>query len=110
MLDSPSFDNLNVQEVLELVESGKYTPEEAIEIERQGKGRRTLIEALERLKISSQDDASQESADKSKAKKITVTLLKNIKYKGQRYKIGETIEINEEYYDRFIAAKIIEGD
>lgn len=51
----------------------------------------------------------KEEKQTRKPKANKVTLLKNIKYKEQRYKIGEEIEIDEKDREAFVKAGIIEG-
>lgn len=110
MSDKSTLAELNVQEVLELVENGEYTPEEAIEIEQSGKRRRTIIETLEKL-IDEQNESQDEiEVDPQAKQKEKVVLLKNIKYNTDRFKIGEEIEVDLEDMASFIKAGIIAGD
>lgn len=55
------------------------------------------------------DEQKQEEKQTRKPKTQKVKLLKNIKYKGKRYKIGEEIEIDAKDEEAFIKAGIIEG-
>lgn len=116
-----AFADLTVEQVLELVNAGEYTPEEAVEIEKQGKNRSTLIAELEKLSQPPNGDpgdggdgsapASEPEKQKpKKARKEKVKLLKNIKYNRQRYKIGQEIEIDPSEREAFVKAEIIEGD
>ncbi|MDQ0175995.1 DUF7210 family protein [Bacillus chungangensis] len=43
----------------------------------------------------------------SKNKQLTVTLIRNIKYRGQRYKSGDTLKISQEDYDVFLEDGVI---
>lgn len=54
-------------------------------------------------------EEAREEKQTRKPKASKVTLLKNIKYNTQRYKIGEEIEVDEEDRKAFIKAGIIEG-
>lgn len=51
----------------------------------------------------------REEKQTRKPKASKVTLLKNIKYNKQRYKIGEEIEIDEKDREAFVKSEIIEG-
>lgn len=51
----------------------------------------------------------KEEKQTRKPKASKATLLKNIKYNKQRYKIGEEIEVDEEDRKAFVKAGIIEG-
>lgn len=112
-----------IEQVLEAVEKGDLTAEEALENEKAGKNRSTLIEQLESM-ISDEPDLEdeteadedkeqneeQEQKKKRKPKKARVKLLKNIKYNTSRYKIGEEIEIDAGDKESFIKAGIIAGE
>lgn len=103
MGEQKAFEDLSIEEVLALVESGEYTPEQALDIERQGKGRKTLIAALQKMVIP--DDPVTEDQNESK-----VRLLKNIKYKRKWYSIGQEIEVDDKVREAFVKAGIIEGE
>lgn len=45
----------------------------------------------------------------SRKTKQKVQLLKNIKYNGQRYKIGDEIDVEAKDLDSFVKAGIIKG-
>lgn len=104
MNENKSLADLSVEEVLEMVESGVCTPAEALELEKQGKNRKTLVNALEKM-VGTAD--TQENGVESQ--KTMVTLIKNIKHHNKRYKIGEQIEIEEMDFDSFVKAGIIKG-
>lgn len=55
------------------------------------------------------DEQKQKEKGASKPKSHKVTLLKNIKYNTDRYKIGEEIEIDPKDSEAFLKAGIIEG-
>lgn len=55
------------------------------------------------------DERRQDEKPSRKPKTQKVRLLKNIKYNGKRYKIGEEIEIDGKDEDTFVKAGIIEG-
>lgn len=108
-----NFENLKVEEVLELVANGEITAEEAIEIEKQGKNRTTLIKELTELlndDVDSSDVADNEQEGDTSAERTIVTLNKNIKYNGQRFKVGEQIEINSNDVESFIKLGVIAGE
>jgi len=52
------------------------------------------------------DVQGEKQQRKSKQK---VRLLKNIKYNGQRYKIGDEIDVEAKDLDSFVKAGIIKG-
>lgn len=54
-------------------------------------------------------EQKQEEKQTRKPKTQKVTLLKNIKYHGKRYKIGEEIEIDSKDEEAFVKAGIIKG-
>lgn len=105
MEEQKSFENLSIDEVMCLVSSGQVTPEEAIEIEAQGKNRKTLIGALGKLIGDDNEKTEEQKPETNK-----VNLLQNIKYKGERYQIGEEIEIDPKDRESFIKAGIIAGE
>lgn len=119
-----SFENMTVEQVLELVSAGKYSAEEAISVEEQGKNRVTLINTLkdmlpdpdaeqaepEQRKTGEQEQEPEVSeAEQEEPKSCVVTIYKNIKYNRRRYKIGEKIEIDVKDRDNFVKAGIIKG-
>lgn len=55
------FEDLGVHEILELVEKGEIAVEEALKKERQGKQRKTLLDALEKItrKLSGAGDKKE---------------------------------------------------
>lgn len=105
-MEVQSFDHLNADDVLGLVESGKVTAEDAISIEQQGKNRKTLVSALEKLITKPHD--SEDKNNNGSEKEPKVTLQKNIKYLGKWHFIGDEIKIDEKDYDAFVKAGIIE--
>ncbi|HZG16960.1 MAG TPA: hypothetical protein VE710_18370 [Candidatus Bathyarchaeia archaeon] len=105
MNENKSLDDMSVEEVLEMVESGACTAAEALELEKQGKNRKTLVNALEKLVVDSGGESATDGLKESKAK---VTLLKYVKYKGIWYNIGQEIEVEEKDLQSFAKAGIIE--
>lgn len=102
--EQKTFEQLGVEEVLELVKSGQMTAQEAIEIEQKGKNRKTLVGALVKMLESDESENEDQQTETNK-----VRLLKNIKYKRQWHYIGEEIEIEADDRKAFVKAGIIEG-
>jgi hypothetical protein len=108
--EQKTFENMSIDEVMTLIENEEITAQEALEIERQGKNRKTLIGLLEKmLGDPGKDPANDESKSEPKPEKMKVKLLKNIKYNKDRYKIGEEIEIDSKDEEAFVKAGIIKG-
>lgn len=108
------YKNLTVEEVLEAVRNGEISAEEVLEIEKQGKARRTLVEALEEI-ISgkSTDDEFQEppqdqTLEDPEETLITVEFNKNVKLGTDLFKTGDKIDVNEGLYETLVNAKVIE--
>ncbi|WP_019123695.1 hypothetical protein [Brevibacillus massiliensis] len=55
------------------------------------------------------DEQKQEEKQTRKPKAQKVKLLKNIKYHGKRYAIGEEIEIDSKDEEAFVKSGIIKG-
>lgn len=91
-------ENMTVEEVLERVENGDITAEEALQAEQQGKNRKQLVKALQKL-VGVEGDGE--------TSKVTVFLLKNIKYNKERFKAGEEIEIAQKDVESFVKNGII---
>lgn len=53
---------------------------------------------------------TQEEKQTRKPRATKVTLLKNVKHKGEYYKIGEQIDIDPKDKDSFIKSGIIKGE
>ncbi|MGG4449646.1 hypothetical protein [Brevibacillus porteri] len=102
------FDEQSIQEVVELVERGEITAKEALEIEKQGKNRKTLLNILERMIETTDRDSDDSEKQNQENQKLSVTLLKNIKYKRKWHKIGDEIEIDAGDRESLIRAEIIE--
>lgn len=105
-----NLDHYTVEEVLRMVEDGELSAEQAFELESAGKARRTLLTQLKSM-IESIPDVESEGEQESpqQERRIKVTLLKNIKYNRDRYKIGQEIEIDPKDVEPFIKAGIIKG-
>lgn len=109
-----NFEKFKVEEVLELVNSGEITAKKAIELEKQGKNRTTLIKELTEL-LENKDESPEEESNEQHDEKIVsdskkITLVKNIKYNGQRYKVRQEIEINSNDVESFIKLGVIAGE
>lgn len=102
------FDERSIQEVVELVERGEITAQEALETEKQGKNRKTLLNILEKMIGTTDHETDDSKKQNQENQKLSVTLLKNIKYKRKWYKIGDEIEIDSGDREAFIRAEIIE--
>lgn len=106
MANDINLKELTIEEVIEAVEAGELSVAEALEKEAAGKNRTTLIEQLQEIaQEDPETDSDQDQTDKSK-----VSLLKNIKYKGERHKIGDEIEVSAKDKDVFADKGIIKGD
>jgi len=103
------FKSLTVDEVLLAVQNGDISAEEALAIENQGKGRKTLIEALGALTdYSSINEKDSETVDQQS---ITIKFIENVKVGTSLFKAGEELEVTEKQLDEFVKAKVIEiGD
>ncbi|MGG3625526.1 hypothetical protein ABES25_18465 [Bacillus gobiensis] len=53
---------------------------------------------------SAQDDAKEQS----KSKRTRVTFTKNVNFKGDRYKKGDSLLLEKEKVDQFMEAGVIE--
>jgi len=111
------YKNLTVDEVLEAVENGAISAEQALEYEKQGKARKTLVEALEELVNANQStgdetlEPSSETIPEEEQSFITVKLIENVKLGRDLYKAGDKLGVDEEVYETLIKAKVIEiGD
>jgi len=122
------YEDLTVNEVHELVESGDLSAKDALGNEIDTKKRTTLIERLQQMMVDNAgdglaipDDVVEEDQEETKEVEeeentqetggsVSCVLLKNIKYQGQRFKIGQTISIDANEVDAFVKAKIIKGD
>lgn len=94
-----SFEDLTIDEVTELVSSGRITALEALEAEKQGKNRSTLISALEKLV----------KPPETQSKTVKVVFTANTKHNSKRYVFGQTAEVFLEDFDILQAAKVIKA-
>jgi len=89
---------------------------------RRGRKQKEELQDMAPEQVTDQDfeQAVEQVTDQAKRQKQTacskkpasltkVVLLKNIKYKGKRYKIGQTIEIDAKMKSRFVQAGIVRG-
>lgn len=106
MANDINLKELTIDEVMEAVEAGNLTVTEALEKEAVGKNRSTLIERLQ----EKNEIVTENNRDQDHPNEFLVTLLKNIKFKGKRYKIGDEIEVSAKDKDTFVDAGIIDGD
>lgn len=104
---------LSIEGVLLKVESGEITPDAALEAEKQGQNRKTLIAQLERM-VEQQSDESQGSEQTPDApatndeQGITkAVFLKNVKHNKTLYKTGQKVELSQEDYEILLAANVI---
>src|SRR5690606_32121515 len=93
-----AFDDLSIDQVLELIENGEVTAEEALDIEMQGKNRKTLILALEKM---IEPDPPEEPET------VKVIFVRNTKHNRTLYQVGQKDEVSKEDYDALLAAKVI---
>lgn len=103
--------DLNVDEVLELVNSGEVSVEDALTHEKNDKNRATLISKLESMTPAPTENEQESGSDTQEGTEEVedkVKLLKNIKYKGERYKVGQEIEVTAKDKKSFADAGIIE--
>jgi mannose/fructose/N-acetylgalactosamine-specific phosphotransferase system component IIB len=96
-----NLENMSVDEVLELIENGEITPEEALKIEAEGKNRKTLVGTLDKM-IESTNMSEQE-----KPVKVKGVIVANVKHNKDRYQAGQRVELPQEDYDVLLAAKVI---
>lgn len=93
-----AFEDLSIDQVLELIENGEVTAEEALDIEMQGKNRKTLIGILEKMLTP---DPPEEPET------VKVIFVRNTKHNRTRYQAGQKVEVSKEDYDVLLAAKVI---
>lgn len=91
------FEDKSIEEVLELIENGDLTPAQALEIEIEGKNRKTLIATLEKMLESSPKQADM----------VKGVIVKNVKHNTTRYQIGQKEEFSKEDFEILLAAKAI---
>lgn len=93
------FEDKSIEEVLELIENGDLTPAQALEIEIEGKNRKTLIATLEKMLESSQEE--------KQADMVKGVIIKNVKHNTTRYQIGQKEEFSKEDFEILLATKAI---
>lgn len=103
-----TFDELNANEVLAKVEAGELAAEQAIEIEQNGKNRKTLVDALQ--KLAGKGGAGSDNSDDKEPSQSKFKLITNIKHNNTRYQAGEEIELNEEEQKHFQKLGLIKGE
>lgn len=100
-----SYRKLNVDEVLEAIQAGQISVEQAMEYELSGKKRKTLLDALKEFLEPS------EGVSESEPQLREVTFNQNVKHGKNRYKRGEKTEVSEEEYNELLKSGVIQvGD
>lgn len=104
------YKSLNVDEVLEAVREGKIAAEEALLFEKEGKARKSLIEALEVL--VNPDDEQEKNEENSEVnqeqqKLVTVKFTANVKVGSNLLKAGEELEVSVAEREAFLKADVI---
>lgn len=94
-----AFEDMSIEQVLSLIENGDFTPEQAIDIEMQGKSRKTLIETLEKM-IESESSKEPET--------VKVVFVRNTKHNRKIFQAGQQVELSKEDFDVLTEAKVIQ--
>lgn len=106
-------EGLSIEEVLQLVESGDLTAAVALELEQQGKNRKTLIAQLEKLLEPNEPEKQEDEKPSStpspqpSPETVRVVFVKNTKHNKTLYKAGQRADVSQEDYDILLAAKTI---
>ncbi|MGG1597619.1 hypothetical protein [Paenibacillus naphthalenovorans] len=99
-----SFENLSIDDVVGLIENGEITAEEALEIEKKGKQRKTLIGILEKML------PDPEALGEQRLETVKVVFVANTKHNKTLYRKGEKAKVSPEDYEVLLAAKVIASE
>lgn len=92
-----AYEDMSIEQVLDLIDSGEITAQEVLDHEMQGKKRKTLISVLEKM------IPPPEEIDES----VSVVFLQNTKHNKTFYQAGQKAEVPAEDYEVLLAAKVI---
>jgi len=109
-MSEQDYKNLNVDEVLQAVRDEQISAEEALLYEKEGKRRKSLIEALEALvnpNDSMEDDKQNGQHEQPKQRLVLVKFVANAKVGPNLYKVGNKLEVTHEDYEAFVKAGVI---
>lgn len=98
-----SYKKLNVDEVLEAIQKGEISAEQALDYELVGKKRKTLLDALKEMIEPSADDTPE-----LETRSHEVTFNQNIKFGKNRFKRGEETKVSAEEYSDLLKAGVIQ--
>lgn len=106
------YKSLNVEEVLEAVQNGDISAKEALELEKLGKNRKTLVEALEELTVDNEEsqEPTQDETPEEEPELITVKLIENVKLGTDLFKAGDKLGVDEKVYETLVKSKVIAAD
>jgi len=109
-MNEQEYKNLNVDEVLEAVREGIIAAEEALLFEKEGKARKSLIEALEVLVNPDDEQVKNEEnseVNQEQQKLVTVKFTANVKVGSNLFKAGEELEVSVAEREAFLKADVI---
>lgn len=95
-------ESMSADEVLGLIETGDLSAQEALDIERQGKNRKTLIGVLEKLIQPPESSNKHEQSEL-----VKVVFLVNTKHNKTLYQAEQKEEVSKEDCETLLAANVI---
>ncbi|HWL13441.1 MAG TPA: hypothetical protein VNQ57_10665 [Ureibacillus sp.] len=109
-MSEQDYKSLNVDEVLLAVRNEQISAEEALLFEKEGKARKSLIEALNVLVNPDEEKGTNEESIEDEQEHpafVTVKFIANVKIGPNLHKVGKKLEVTQEDYDTFVKAGVI---
>lgn len=95
-MEKTDFEALSIEEVMKKIEDGEFAADEALELEKQGKNRKTLVGILEKM-----------IETPNLPETVKAVFVENTKFNRTLYVAEQVEEFSKEDFDILLAAKVI---